>query len=224
MKSKLKIFSCCFFLGMSLMSFAQDQEQPFSIELTGTMTHFEQQVKTEIGGVKGDLLAADTELGLQLLGTYKFWEYLHAGWYIQYNIGNREDGRFNGFDANGSPLIVSVQGGSFSEFWIGPIIRGQYKKAFLELGYGFVGSREDEARDDISNGTLSNQGNFSTDPSVAWIIGIGTQVDLSNNFSLLIKAQYRARYYNSRNGIALNNQTVLGTQDFSPLIGVSYKL
>ena len=212
-------------MSLSFVVHAQEEEQQkaFTIELVSTFSHFEQQIKTEIGGVKGELLAADTELGVQLVGTYNVWKFIHAGWYFQYDMGNRENGQFSGFDSSGAAQVLNLQGGSFSEFWTGPILRAQYKLAFLEFGYGLVGTRNDDSRADILNTSSSDQGSFSTDPSIAWMMGIGAQVNLWKSVSLLIKAQYRVRYYNSRDGLELQDQAVHGTQNFASLVGFSYK-
>lgn len=209
-------------LGFSIN--AQVEEPAFNAELTGSFTHFEQQIKTKIGGVKGDLLAANTEFNIQAMGTYKVWKFLSAGWYFQYDAGNRENGQLSGFDASGSAQVMNIQGGTFQEFWTGPTIRAHHKQAFLEIGYGLVGSRTDESRSDISNASGSNQGSFSIDPSVAWFIGIGAKVKLSKQFDFIVKANYRVRYYNSRDGTELLNQSVHGTQNFSPLIGLAYNI
>jgi len=219
-----KFFMWYLFIGNSLAIIAQDQESAFSIELTGSLSHFEQQIKTKIGGEKGDLLAANTELNIQAVGTYKVWKFITAGCYFQYDIGNRENSQISGFDASGAAQVMNVQGGAFREFWTGPILHAQYRQAFLEFGYGLVGTRKDDSRSDILNAAGSNQGNFSIDPSVAWIIGVGVQVNLSKKFDFLVKAQYRARYYNSRDGVEFENQAVYGTQNFSPLIGVLYRM
>lgn len=211
-------------LGIGLSSNAQEQVPKFSAELTGSFTHFEQQIKLSIGGVKGDLLAANTEFNLQAVGTYKLWEAISAGWYFQYDIGNREQAQLAGFLPSQAPAVTNVQGGTFQEFWSGPIIRAQHKQAFLEIGYGLIGTRTDESRADILNTSGSNQGSFSLDPSVAWIIGIGANVNLSNKLNFIVKANYRARYYNARDGDELDSQAVHGTQNFSPLIGLGYSL
>ncbi len=224
MKIIFKIFSWCILLGFSSISSAPDQPQRFSAELTGSFSHFEQQIKTKIGGVKGDLLTANTELNLQLMGIYKIWKFIHAGWYFQYDVGNRENAQFDGFDALGAAQVVNLQGGAFREFWTGPVIRAQYKLAFLELGYGLLGTRSDDARNDILNSLGNSEGNFSTDPAVAWFLGIGAEVKLWKSLSLLIKAQYRVRYYDSKDGSVLDQDAVHGTQNFAPLLGLSYKL
>ena len=158
-----------------------------------------------------------------MVGTYKVWEFIHLGWYFQYDNGNRENAQFSGFDSAGAAQVVNLQGGAYNEFWTGPLIRAQYKQAFLEVGYGLVGIRNDDAREDLVNTNGSNEGSLSTDPSVAWLIGLGAQVNICENLSLLVKAQYRVRYYNQRDGEELQNKAVHGTQNFTPLVGLSYK-
>ena len=222
MKSLLVFFS---FLFLSITSAtAQETTSLYAVELTGTFSSFEQQIKTEIGGIKGELLTSDAELSLQLLGTYKVWKFISVGWYLQYDSGNREIAQFSGFDAQGAAEVINLQGGAYSELWTGPLIRAHYKQAFFELAYGLVGNRNDDARNDLFNESGSNEGTLTVDPSVAWLLGFGVDVALHNKLSLLLKAQYRVRYYDSRDGEKLQNESVHGTQNFSPMIGLRYQL
>jgi opacity protein-like surface antigen len=223
MSSTIKLLSLCIFLTLGQNALAQDTSRALTLEIAGTFTHFEQQIKTEIGGVKGELLAADTEFGIQFVAAYTVWKYFHAGWYFQYENGNRANAQFSGFDSTGAAQVVNLIGGSYYEFWTGPLLRVQYKQVFLEAGYGLVGMRNDDAREDLVNTNGSNEGNLSTDPSVAWFVGLGAQVKIHKNLLLLVKAQYRVRYYNKKDGAFLQNEAVHGTQNFSPIIGLSYK-
>lgn len=223
MKSILafSLFLCCLF--SSLSAVAQDNSNPYSVELTASFSGFEQQIKTEIGGIKGELLTSDSELNLQALGTYNVWKFISVGWYIQYDSGNRESAQFSGFNAAGAAEVINLQGGAYTEIWTGPLIRAHYKKAFFEFGYGLIGSRQDDARVDLFNESGSNEGNLTVDPAVAWLLGIGADVVLKDQLSLLIKAQYRVRYYDARDGEKLENEMVHGTQNFSPMVGLKYQ-
>ena len=40
-------------------------------------------------------------------------------------------------------------GGAFTEMWLGPYVRGQWRWLFAELGYGALGMRWDDARNDL---------------------------------------------------------------------------
>lgn len=224
MKSLFKLFSCFLFIGMSFTTRGQEVKRHFySAELTGTFSGFEQQIKTEIGGIKGELLTSDSELSLQAVGTYNVWRFISAGWYLQYDSGNRESAQFSGFDENGAAEVINLQGGAYREVWSGPLIRAHYKQAFFEVAYGLLGTRKDDARIDLYNEEGSNEGDLTVDPSVAWMFGLGVQVSLFDDFLLMFKAQYRVRYYDSRDGEKLENEIVHGTQNFSPMIGLSYK-
>lgn len=225
MKSVFTTFIGFFLIGTSFIAEAQeDKSYLYSAEITGTFSGFEQQIKTEIGGIKGELLTSDSELSLQAIGTYHVWKFISVGWYFQYDSGNRESAQFSGFDAQGAAEVINLQGGAYTEIWTGPLVRASYKQAFFEFGYGLLGTRTDDARIDLFNEAGSNEGSLTVDPSVAWLLGIGAQVHLCDDLSLLLKAQYRVRYYDSRDGEKLQNEMVHGTQNFSPMIGLSYRL
>lgn len=194
------------------------------IDFSGTFTHFEQQLKTEIGGTKGELLIADTELALQLAATYQVNNYLSIGWYVQQDVGNRENAQFSMFDTKGATQVANLQGGRFNEFWTGPLVRGHYKQMFVELGYGLVGIRSDKARAAILKEDGTTDGDFSTSPTIAWMSSLGVNSPLTEKLDLLLKLQYRVRYYDSKGGQNLANKAVHGTQNFTPMLGLVYRL
>ena len=148
---------------------------------------------------------------------------MSAGIYFRYDNGTRKNALFNGFTADGVTMVSDQLGGDFSEVWVGPYIRGHYKNLFLSFGYGLIGSRTDEGRPDVVS-TNGSEESFSLDPSVAWMLNLGGLVPISEDLSVYFGIEYRARYYNQRGGENLVNDIVLGTQNFTPLIGVNYSL
>ena len=114
-----------------------------------TFSRFEQQVKSEVGGVAGQRLVEETEFGVTALATYRVWGPIALGLYLQYDVGSRSAGKFTGFDEDGKTVVASETGGAFHEFWVGPIIRGQWRTLFVEVAYGALGLRSDEARTDL---------------------------------------------------------------------------
>lgn len=205
----------------SIQGKSQDNSK-YIVDFTGTFTHFEQQIKTEIGGTKGELLIADTEFTAQFIGLYRLSPIFSAGWYVQEDIGNRENAQFDSFDEKGATKVVNLQGGRFTEFWTGPIVRAQYSFAFAEVGYGLVGFRNDKARTAILNKDGEANGDFTTSPTVAWLGSVGFQGSLTEYLNLQVKLQYRVRYYNKKGGVELAQEAVHGTQNLTPMVGFSY--
>jgi len=191
-------------------------------EVGFTFSHFEQQVKSEIGGVKGDLLVDDTNLSIGLLSGYKVLHWLSAGVYLRYDSGTRSGGEFGGVDGSGQTVLVNGQGGDYSELWLGPFARFHYRKLYLSLGYGLVGSRFDESRNDITSINGTSDGSFSLDPSVAFIFNIGGSANITDHLEATFGIEYRARYYNMLDGDVLADNIVLGTQNITPLMGLRY--
>lgn len=73
------------------------------------------------------------------------------GGFLQLDGGTRRAGRFLGLDDNDMTVVEGEVGGAFTELWLGPVVRGQWRALFAELGYGLLGRRTDDARDDLPN-------------------------------------------------------------------------
>jgi len=194
------------------------------IDLAVGLSHFEQQVKMEVGGAKGNVLVGDSELGFATAGTYAVKDWLELGVFVRIDFGNRRSGQFSSFDSEGVPVIVNTQGGHFSEVWIGPLVRYRSKHWFAELGYGLFGTRTDASRSDLANTSGATSGAFSTSAAVAWMLGLGSTLEISKTISLLMRLEYRIRYYNERDGKALAGNMVHGTQNLTPQLGLTVKL
>ena len=100
----------------------------------------------------------------------------------------------------------------------------QLEKRFLDLGYGVIGIRNDKSRNDLISSSGNRTGSFTVNPKVAWFVAAGAKAILSNRLSLLVKAKYRIRYYDKKDGDPLINNIEHGTQNISPFIGLHYLL
>jgi hypothetical protein len=113
-------------------------------------------------------------------------------------------------------------GGNYFEFWFGPEIMLHWKQLFAEIGYGLVGIRNDDGRSDIPSNSGDISGSFTTSPSISWMFSLGGQIPVFKKFDIMIKVEYRLRYYNERNGEPLLNNIEHGTMNISPIIGVRF--
>jgi hypothetical protein len=68
------------------------------VDVAGHLRHFQQQVKTEVGAVRGERLVFETEVGLGLAGSYDLTEWLAAGAFVRVDLGTRRAGQFSGLD------------------------------------------------------------------------------------------------------------------------------
>ncbi len=200
-----------------------DGQPPFRLDLGATFSRFEQQAKTEVGGAKGDVLVEAMEIGFLDALTYDVWGPLAAGLFVQADAGTRRAGRFAGFDAKQKTIVTGQVGGDYSELWIGPLVRAEWRGLFGELGWGAYGARSDDARDDLPSEEGDTSGALRTRPAIAWILGLGGVVPVSGTLGVALRLQYRVRYYDRRGGTALANDTVHGTQSFTTFAGIAWR-
>ena len=102
----------------------------WSLENGITFSHFEQQVKSKIGTPNGQKLSDISELGICLQVNRKIYKNISGGIYIEYDLGKRTMAEFNGFDSSGITQVTNSLGGNYSEFWLGPSLRCNWKNAF----------------------------------------------------------------------------------------------
>ena len=198
-----------------------DRTGAVQLDLGLTFSRFEQQVKTEIGGVAVSPIVSETTFGLTLFGTVTLWRFIRLGAFLQVDAGSRRAGRFLGV-VGGEPDISDRIGGRFSEVWFGPLLRLQYRFVFAELGWGALGRRSDQARDDLpAEGDTESA--LKTSARVAWLFAIGGHVPIRGRFSLTLRVEYRIRYYDRRD-TTLDEDVVHGTQNLTPFIGVGVTL
>lgn len=200
----------------------QDDRIRFITEGGITLSHFQQQIKTEIGAERGERLTNEFQIGFYTSAAYYLNEYFAAGLYFRYDRGQRQLANFDGFDDSGRTLVKDGIGGTYTEFWTGPILHFFYKQLRASFGYGLYGIRDDTARDDIPSESGNIESAFRLDPSFAWLISLGGRFPVGESIDINISIEYRARYYNTRGGENLQNDINHGTQSISPLIGVNY--
>lgn len=195
--------------------------EPFRLDAGVTFSRFEQQVKPEVGGAKGERLVEETAFGFAQSLSYRLVGPLSVGTFLQLDAGRRAAARFAGFDAQGRATTSGSVGGSYLELWMGPQLRVDYRALFAELGYGAYGSRADGARDDLASEEGDRSSALRTSPLIAWSLAIGARLSIIEHVDLVVRLQYRVRYYVRRGGAALDG-LVHGTQNFTPFIGVGW--
>lgn len=201
---------------------AQPAQNAFRVEGNVVFSMFQQQVKSEIGAERGERLVYETEVGVGLGGTYGVLDVLSVGLFTRTWIGNRENSQFAGFDDEGRTVVQNQLGGSYAEFWFGPLIHLHWHQFFVDGGYALYGRRMDNGRDDLPSTTGDNTSAFSTDPSFAWLISLGGELTVSENVSVVLRVDFCVRYYNKRGGEFLAGNINHGTQSLAPSIGVAW--
>ena len=186
------------------------------------LSRFEQQVKSEVGDVAGERLVMESQLGFVAMGSYRVLGPLSLGLFMQYDIGERAAGKFVGFDSDGKTVIGNETGGTYHEFWMGPLLRLQWRTLFLELAYGAFGIRVDDARDDLPDEEGSTSSALRTSPTIAWLMALGGGVPVTDSLQVVLRLEYRIRYYDRRNSGGLRDEIVHGTQNFTPFVGVAW--
>jgi hypothetical protein len=191
-----------------------------------TFTRFEQQVKTELGGTRGDRLVEEFSFGYAQALTYRAFDWkdfsLAGGGFLQVDVGRREAARFVGFAEDGAPQTADRIGGRFAELWMGPILRLEWRRVFGEIGYGLYGARRDDARDDLPGDDGNRSGTLRTSASVAWTFALGGRIPIVEGLDLVLRMQYRIRYYDARGSSPLAGGAVHGTQNFTPFAGIAW--
>ncbi len=198
-------------------------EAPFRFDLGLSFSHFQQQAKIGTGGARGERLVEQTALVVHAVATYEVWEYLSLGLFSEFDVGTRHAGAFVGFDEDGAAVSMGELGGTYVEWWLGPIVRGHYRAVFLELGWGALGIRSDGGRADLPDASGETDSSFATAPAIAWLLAIGGSVPLAKRVDLVLRLQYRIRYYTTRGGNSLLDDAVLGSQDITPIVSVRFR-
>jgi hypothetical protein len=223
MNWKLKLLLVSIILLSPIIAFAQDST-PWRVEGGITISHFQQQVKSEIGGPKGKKLVNNFEFGFIATGGYAFNKYFATGVFTRFDTGERNMANFDGFDEEGRTQVKNKVGGSYNEFWLGLMIRGMWNQFTLDVGYAPLGIRSDDARTDLPSSSGTTTDSFETHPTIAWLIALGGNIPVGQAIDIFIKVEYRVRYYNKRGGENLEGDVNLGSQSIAPIIGVAFKL
>jgi hypothetical protein len=185
-----------------------------------SLSRFEQQIKTEIGGERGERLVEAVEIGFQAITTYRVWGPLSVGAFLRYDTGTRNAARFSRILDNRTVTDEGV-GGAYDELWVGPLIRAQWRGLFAEFGYGAVGLRNDDARVDLPDTEGDTKAALRTSSTVAYLLNLGGVLALTETLDLALRLEYRVRYYDRRDH-PLVDTLVHGTQNYTPFIGVSW--
>jgi hypothetical protein len=227
----IKIFFHCFLIVCFTISLnAQDYsaspgkkiDSKWRIETGILITHFQQQVKPEVGDPRGERLVNEFQLGFLISGTYSVTDFFAPGLFLRADRGERAAARFDRFE-DGKTVTTNQIGGVYTEFWFGPLLQFNWNMLSAEIGYALVGLRDDLGRGDIPSSTGDNTGAFSTSPLIAWLFTLGGNFPLMKNLDIIVKLEYRNRYYSKRGGNPLFDNIEHGTQSISPLIGVGFK-
>ena len=194
----------------------------FRFDLGGILNFYTSAVEVTTAGESNRRLSNDMSLGLHAAATWRIWGPFALGVYGQFETGNREYGHL--MDVVDDVTVVSLDGGgSFREIWVGPLLRVQWKSVFAELGWGPLGFRFDDGRTDLPAAGRTD-GAFRTTPSIAWLFGVGAAVPLIADLELVMRLNYRIRYYEVRGGEPLDGRLAHGTQDVIPFIGLAWAL
>jgi hypothetical protein len=129
-----------------------------------------------------------------------------------------------GLDEDGAAVVEPEVGGAYTELWLGPLVRAQWRGLFLEVGYGLFAIRADDGRGDLPASDGDATSAFRTLPSVAWVLALGGDVPLADRVDLVLRLEYRVRYYDRRGGDPLAGDVVHGTQNLTPFVGVALEL
>ena len=199
---------------------AAPDTEPWRFDAALSLHRFEQQIKTEVGGERGERLVEESGLGFSGIVTYQIWGPFSAGLYTRYDLGVRKAARFDQI-VDGRTVTVGEVGGNYSELWAGPLIRAQWKAVFAELGYGLIGLRHDEARDDLLDESGDSDAALKTSNTVSWLLNLGGAVPINDTLALAVRLEYRVRYYDRRDN-PLVDKLVHGTQNFTPFVGVAW--
>jgi hypothetical protein len=227
MKYKLNlIVFVMIFTNLNAQDVSGDDKEPskFYAELGFTVSRFEQQVKKEVGGAKGDLLSDESNFSTVVTGGYKLSKYISVGAFMRYDTGKRFNAIFNGFNAQNETIVTGKIGGNFSEVWIGPMVRLHWKQLYFSSGYALFGSRVDDARSAVKSSSGATTGSFSTHPRVALQFHFGGAIPITKKLDAFFALEYRIRYYDERGGNELVDDIILGTQNILPFAGLKLSL
>lgn len=207
---------------LSILCAAQGERSAWRLETGIVISHFQQQVKQAVGDPRGQRLVNEFQIGGLLSAGYRVTDMMHAGFFLRADRGERFLARFDGFSPEGKTKTINGIGGTYTEWWLGPIVQFSWRQITLDLGFAPFGARSDRARNDIPNEQNIADGSFSLHPTIAWLIALGGSFEISETVSLVMKLEYRPRYYSERNGSALLNNVEHGTQSVVPVVGISY--
>ncbi len=195
------------------------------LESNVTFGRFEQAVQQGHAGPReGSRIVEEMHVGWFASGAYRLHDHFAVGLFARYDVGVRRSGTFRTFDAEGRAQIDRV-GGTNAELWLGPIVRGHLGFAFLELGWAPFAIRTDTGRADLPNERGESDGTFRSGLTpFAWLVGLGAEIPLGKTVLLLVRYQYRNRYFLTRGGAEMTQGAAHGSQDHRPFLGFGFRL
>lgn len=209
---------------IALLALATEaRSEPLRVDASLGFAHFQQQAKPRIGTPRGERLVEYTALTLSLAGAYDLHRYLALGVFAELDLGVRRAGELAGFDSEGRATIDPAIGGNYTEIWTGIGARGQWRMLFVDLGYALFARRWDSGRDDLPAAGGGTDGAFSPELSVRWLAAVGGTVRLRDCLDLVLRLEWRIRYYDERDGKAIMDGIVHGTQELRPLVGIAWR-
>ncbi|MER3328625.1 MAG: hypothetical protein RIF34_03520, partial [Candidatus Kapaibacterium sp.] len=184
----------------------------FTVTTNAGVSLHQRQVKDEVGGKSYPVLSNNSEINLNFEVRYNINEYFSAGVYYRYDFGNIQSSYIS-LDGLGDQAHFDY---NYNESWVGPIVKGHYKDVFLGLGYGLMASRSD-----MLGGIANEEYGLKqfTASSIAWLVQLGGQFELSESLDLNIMVEYRVRYYDEIEESNINGKYVIGTQNITPMAG-----
>ncbi len=198
--------------------------QPWRLDASLGLSRFQQQAKPRVGTPRGERLVEHNALSVALHGAWRVHRLLAVGAFAEVDAGLRRSGELAGFDDEGRATVEPSVGGSYAEVWAGLMLRGQWRGAFVELGYPLLARRWDRGRDDLPAEDGDTDGAFAPSLTVRWMAALGGAVPITRGLDLVVRLEWRIRYYDQRGGVELVDGIVHGTQEIRPLIGLAWRL
>lgn len=205
-----------------LASVAPVHAEPWQVDATFGLAHFQQQAKQAVGTERGDRLVEFTGVTVGVHGALAVHPNLMVLAFGELDAGTRRAGDLAGFDADGRAITDPAVGGRSFETWVGLGVRARYRAAFLELGYPLFARRWDTARDDLPATGGGTDGAFAPQLSVRWMAAVGAGLPITARLRATARLEWRIRYYDERGGQALAGDVVHGTQELRPLFGLAW--
>jgi hypothetical protein len=207
----------------SLIFAAEARADPLRLDGSLGLAHFQQQAKPRVGTPRGERLVEHTAATLSLGGAYDAHRHVAVAVFGALDLGVRRAADLAGFDADGRATIDPAVGGESVEVWLGVAVRGQWRGLFADLGYALFARRWDTGRDDLPAADGGTGGAFAPELAVRWLAAVGGTVRLRDRLALVLRLEWRIRYYDERDGQPLMDGIVHGTQEFRPLVGLAWR-
>jgi hypothetical protein len=180
----------------------------------------EQQVE---GPNRDDKLTQDMGLATQLSATYAAFPHLEVGLLFHFNVDKVRRATFERPGSDGTALESSVVEGSAWEMWTVLLVRGRVGPLFAELGWAPLILRHDDVRVDLPNVDGETDGLFVGSRTVAWLVGLGGDVAVTDALAVTLRLQFRIRYLIERGGKPLADEEESGQMAVWPFAGLSYR-